>query len=78
MLLLLLKAIKSTPGIILKKSWKITRGRCHHKISKQNIKMTIFLLDIHPQGGSGCQKNEKSPQNLNLLVLGATMKFKSS
>ena len=75
MLLLLLKAIKSTPGIILKKSWKITRGRCHHKISKQNIKMTIFSLAVHPPGGQGCQKNEKNPQNPNFWVLGATMKF---
>ena len=32
-------------------------------------------LAVRPQGGQGCQKNEKNPQNPNFWVLGATMKF---
>ena len=55
-----------------------TRGRFQSNMAEKLTKSLIFPLDVHPQGGHGCQKNEKNPQNLNLLVLGATMKFKSS
>ena len=67
-LLLALKPIKLTPGLIFKNKFKITRERYHHANSKQSIKMTIFSLAVRPQGGQGCQKNEKNPQNSNFWV----------
>ena len=57
---------------------KSTRGRFQANIAEKLTKSLIYPLAVHPQGGHGCQKNEINPQNLNLLVLGATMKFKSS
>ena len=57
---------------------KSTRGRFQANIAEKLTKSLIYPLDVRPQGGHGCQKNEKNPLNLNLLVLGATMKFKSS
>ena len=55
-----------------------TRGRFQSNMAEKLTKSLIYPLAVRPQGGHGCQKNEKNPQNLNLLVLGATMKFKSS
>ncbi len=55
-----------------------TRGRFHSNIAEKLTKLLIFPLAVCSQGGHACQKNEKNTQNLNLLVLGATMKFKGS
>ena len=52
-----------------------TRGRFQSNMAEKLTKMVIFPLAVRPQGGHGCQKNEKNPQNLNFWVLGATMKF---
>ena len=48
---------------------KSTRGRFQANIAEKLTKSLIFPLDVRPQGGHGCQKNEKNPQNLNLLVI---------
>ena len=45
-------------------------------MAEKLAKLLIFPLAVHTQGGHECQKNEKSPQNLNFWVSGATMKFK--
>ena len=55
-----------------------TRGRFQSNMAEKLTKSLIYPLAVPPQGGHGYQKNEKNPQNLNLLVLGATMKFKRS
>ena len=55
-----------------------TRGHFQSNMEEELVKLLIFPLAVCPQGGHGCQKNKKNPQNLILLVLGATMKFKSS
>ena len=54
---------------------KSTRGRFEPNMTEKQTKLLIFPLAVRPQGGHGCQNNEKNPQNSNFWVLGATMKF---
>ena len=48
-----------------------TRGRFQSNIAEKLTKLMIFPLAVCPQGGQGCQKNEKNPQNSNFWVLRA-------
>ena len=57
-----------TSGFILKKRRKNTRGRFHHKISKQNIKLTIAPLLSRVWGQYGYQKKQNSSGNSIGLV----------
>ena len=57
-----------TSGFILKKRRKNTRGRFHHKISKQNIKLTIAPLLSRVWGQYGYQKKRNSSGNSIFLV----------
>ena len=75
---MILKLIKWTPGTILKKSWKIPRGRCHHKISKQNIKLTISPLLSWVWGQYGYQKKRNSSGKSIFLVWSAVFQSKLS
>ena len=52
-----------------------TRGRFQSNMAEKLTKLMIFPLAVRPQGGQGCQKNEKDLQNSNFWGLGATMKF---
>ena len=52
-----------------------TRGRFQSNMAEKLTKLTIFPLAVCPQGGQGCKKREKNPQNSNFWLLGATMKF---
>ena len=40
---------------------KSTRGRFQANIAEKLTKLLIYSLDVRPQGGHGCQKNEKNP-----------------
>ena len=57
-----------TSGFILKKRRKNTRGRFHHKISKQNIKLIIAPLLSRVWGQYGYQKKRNSSGNSIFLV----------
>ena len=39
---------------------KSTRGRFEPNMTEKQTKMLIFPLAVHPQGGHGCQNNEKT------------------
>ena len=57
-----------TSGFILKKRRKNTRGRFHHKISKQNIKLIIAPLLSRVWGQYGYQKKRNSSGKSIFLV----------
>ena len=46
---------------------KSTRGRFQANIAEKLTKSLIFPLDVRPQGGHGCQKNEKKPTKFEFV-----------
>ena len=65
-----------TSGFILKKRRKNTRGRFHHKISKQNIKLIIAPLLSRVWGQYGYQKKRNSSGKSIFLVWYAVFQSK--